>query len=773
MKSIAIVIPWFGKELKGGAEQQAWQIAARLASGGYAVEVLTTCCKSFHDNWSVNHYKAGIAEVDGIRVRRFPVQSRNREVFDYVNSEMLRLPSSVLKPGVSPVHPDYEDVFINENINSPALLKNLRSHKNRYDSFIFIPYLYGPIIQGIPLVAEKAYLQPCLHDEVYAYLPEIEKIFHAAKGILFNSIGEALLGTYLYGPGIIGKSFVVGEGVEIKRNQQKITHTGTFHSENERYVLYLGRRDETKNTDFLVRAYERFKTSHHESSLRLVLAGPGQRSYGELVEGIRDLGLVSDEVKESLLEHCQALFQPSRNESYSRVMMEAWLYGRPFAAHSGCLATASAVDVSQGGWTASSEAQWSQLFETIDGADEKELREYGQKGYHYASENADWDKVLNNYKKVLGLSEKKHNKHYRQKRLKEIHQILPNLSYGDAISNHACAVKEHLRGLGYDSQIYVLYLDEKMRKEGVLFKEHSLDERASLIYHHSIGSDLTGYAVRHKGPKCLIYHNITPSHFFKPFRPAFASLLEKGRKELKNLARYFPVSAGVSEFNASELASYGFTNPLVVPIMITPDKWDIMPDKEVMKKYNDGRKNILFVGRLAPNKRQDYLMESFAHYLMMNPGARLILVGGNERNDPYYYYLRNVREKLKLTSSVIISGLVSDEELLSYYRTAHLFWSMSEHEGLCVPLIEAMWFDVPVLAYKSTAIGETLAEAGIMFTQKKDHSLTAALARVMVEDRSLREKIIKAQRKRRLDFLPGRVLSSLKSLIDSLERVGE
>jgi glycosyltransferase involved in cell wall biosynthesis len=772
MKTIGIVIPWFGKDLKGGAEQQAWQVARRLVSERHAVHVLTTCCRSFLDDWSVNHYKPGITQIEGITVRRFPVISRNREAFARINSEMLNLPRSALKPGVNPVHPDYSAVFINENINSHALIKYLRTHKEKYYAFIFIPYLYGPIIKGISVAAERAYLQPCLHDEVYAYLPEIAEAFHAVKGILFNSIGEAILGCYLYGPGIIGKSFVVGEGVEVNQDHRKIPSPGTFSIDSQRYVLCLGRRDETKNTHLLVRAYEKFRACNRESSLQLVLAGPGNNSFGESVDGLWDLGFVSDEVKESLLDHCRALFQPSRNESYSRVIMEAWLHGKPVAVHSDCLATATAVEVSRGGWLACSESQWSQLFEKIDSSDDKELHQHGRRGYFYSRENTDWNRVINNYKKALGLElplgikEKVHTKG----KLREIHQIMPNLFYGDAISNQACAIRDYLRQCGYNSEIFVQYLDKTMRGEGTVFALQSLDQNVGLIYHHSIGSDLTDYAIKHKGPKCLIYHNITPSHFFKPFRPAFASLLEKGRKELTKLAPHFPVSAGVSEFNASELHSYGFYQPFVVPIMVMPHKWDMMPDREIMKKLSDGRTNILFVGRLAPNKRQDHLIEAFSYYLTMDSAARLILVGGSERNDPYYYYLRNISEKLGLAQHVIITGLVSEEQLLAYYRTAHLLWSMSEHEGFCVPLIEAMWCDVPVLAYKSTTVKETLDKAGIMFTHKKYPALVASLARILISDRNLREKIIKAQRKRRLDFLPRHVWPKLHSLIDALQR---
>ncbi|MHC5730942.1 MAG: group 1 glycosyl transferase, partial [Nostoc sp.] len=135
-----------------------------------------------------------------------------------------------------------------------------------------------------------------------------------------------------------------------------------------------------------------------------------------------------------------------------------------------------------------------------------------------------------------------------------------------------------------------------------------INRQAGLIYHHSIGSELTDYAIAHPGVKCLIYHNITPAEFFLPYRPEFAKILEKGRNELKQLAQYFPISVGDSAYNAAELAESGFSEPGVLPIATNPSKWDIPADAELMQQLQDGKANLLFVGRLAPNKRQDQLI---------------------------------------------------------------------------------------------------------------------------------------------------------------------
>lgn len=772
MKPLAIVIPWFGKDLKGGAEQQAWQVATRLARRGHQVEVLTSCGRAFQENWAINHYRAGVSQQDGIKIRRFKVDRTNHDDFNRVNGLMLSLSASTLKPEVNPVSIDDANIFCSENIKSTQLLKFLKNKYQHYQAFIFIPYLYGPIINGLPIVAERAFLQPCLHNEVYAYLPQVTNIFHLAKGLLFNSEGEEQLARHLYGPGIISKSVVVGEGVEVGQHYDPaLTHVGNLSVKKERFILYLGRRDTTKNTDCLVKAYTIFKQQQPNSNLILVLAGLGDKSFNGSVPGLVDLGLVEESEKEALLANCLALFQPSRNESYSRVIMEAWFYGRPVAAHRDCLATATAVESAKGGWLAATEVEWAELFAKIDQLPEAQLTKYGISGQAYAEENAEWDRVIERYETVLGLSEKAIavSVEPRQRKLKEIHQLMPGFSYGDAISNYVRAIRDYLRQCGYKSEIFVEHLDPRVAHEGKVAYTKSISPEAGLIYHHSIGCEVTNYAIAHPGSKCLIYHNITPAKFLLPFRPDVAQLLEKGRAELSQLAQHFPLSVGVSAYNAAELVASGFSQPGVLPIAVDPKKWDMAADAQLMQQLQDGKSNLLFVGRITPNKRQEHLLEAFAYYLTMDREARLILAGGGDINDPYYHHILNTIQRLRLTRYVMLAGQVNDAQLLAFYRTAHLFWSMSEHEGFCVPLVEAMWFDVPILAYKSSAVPETLGKAGLMFNTKDDLVQVAALAKLMVRDETLRLKVTKAQRQRRNNFLPDVVYEKLTDLTWKME----
>ena len=680
---------------------------------------------------------------------------------------LLNFDVANLLPGVSPIATDDAAIFVNELIRSDALLNFLRENKQTYDWVIFLPYLYGPIIHGISIVGGRAILQPCLHDEPYAYLPQIAQAFYDAQRLFFNSDGERELALKLFGPGIAPKSVVVGEGIELdsaKGNDP--SRDSAAHGSVGRYVFYLGRKDQGKNVPLLIRAFQRFRLVRPNSDLQLVLAGNGSI---ELMgcDCTTDQGLVTEAQKSELLRNCVALMQPSANESFSRVIMEAWLYGKPVAVHSQCLATSVAVRESNGGWTANDEDDWARLFVKIDRAGPAELHELGENGRRYATRVADWRRVIQRYEKVFSESAKPARATRVSK--ESIHQVLPNLAFGDAISNQALFIRDFLRREGIESNVYVRYVDPRIAHECEVFSSGCILPRDSVIYHHSVGTELTPHLIAHQGPKFLIYHNITPAEFFEPYRPEFAHVLRQGRRELHKLAGHFPNSAGDSTYNADELRECGFCDPTVLPICVDPAKWNCPPDPIVMERLQDGRTNILFVGRIAPNKKQEELVRAFSYYLALDPTARLILLGTSDPDDPYVAHVHDTIHLLGLADFVLRPGSATEAQLAAYYRTSHLYWSMSEHEGFGVPLVEAMWFDVPVLAFRSSAIPETLGEAGLMLNDKSNLAQAAALARIIVSDSAIRAHIIRRQRERRVRFLPYEIAPLLAQLATGLK----
>jgi glycosyltransferase involved in cell wall biosynthesis len=847
VKRVAIVTPWFGESPGGGAERQARELAARLSARGHVVEVLTTCSRSSSGDWSASQHAPGVEIEDAITVRRFAVDVRDARAFDDANAKLLALARDELKVGVSPVAEDVERNFVAHNLNSSALVGFLRDTGESFDAVLFLPYLYGTTLIGLPVVAARALLQPCLHDEPYAYLRAVAETFRAARRILFNSEGERELARQLYGPGIHTRSRLVGEGVEPARldaqeiagrrtNEQRIDRQQTDEQQIDesptgaemisdalpaelrgaRFVLYLGRRDATKNVDLLARAFRRFKANHPASDLSLVLAGAGRESFHAPAEGIHDLGLIGEETKSALLCAARALFQPSRNESFSRALMEAWLAARPVAAHRRCLATALAVERARGGWLAATGAEWARAFAIVAAASDEELNQLGARGRAYAREHADWNKVIDRYEAVLSELEparttvgaglvpapsgtathQDSSPHHVDETgrgfaltrdgqgqalplqastspraaLRAIHQLLPDALHGDAITNHALSIRDYLRGAGFASEVFAKRREETLAREAQLFDGAEIDPSAGLIYHHSIGSEVTAAAIAHAGAKCLVYHNITPAEFFAPYRPGFAWLLEAGRASLRRLARHFPCSVGDSAFNAAELRACGFHAPGVLPIIVSPDRWNIAPDEALMRELQDGQTNLLFVGRVAPNKHQDALAAIFAGYVQLDARARLVVAGEGDDSDPYFRHVLRSVERLGLARRVVVTGRVTESALLAYYRTAHLYLSPSEHEGFGVPLVEAMWFDVPVLARRGTAVTETLADAGVLYDADESHARIAQLAhRLARTDEDLRRRVCLAQRRRRNAFTPAALRPVLENLLRRME----
>lgn len=349
----------------------------------------------------------------------------------------------------------------------------------------------------------------------------------------------------------------------------------------------------------------------------------------------------------------------------------------------------------------------------------------------------------------------------------QIHQILPALSYGDAVSNDAIAILETLKNLGYDSNIYARHIDPKVSKYARNIDKYKDDPSNILIYHFSIASfEVTNFVKQLKCFKILIYHNITPKEYFQNYDFSLYQMCAKGLEELKDLRNYIQLGIGDSEYNRSELERVGFLNTDVLPIMVNFKKYDKILINYSNNIIKDGMINFLFVGRLSPNKRQDDVIKTFYYYhKYIDRNSKLYLVGA-EQIRGYVSQLKGFVNKLGLTNDVIFAGLVNDNKLAKYYKYSDIFLSMSEHEGFCVPLLEAMYFRVPIIAYASTAIPYTLGKAGILLN-KKNYIEIAELIDALLKDKILKERIIKKQQERLNDFNKEKISNKLVEIIDN------
>jgi len=755
MRHIAIVTPWYGDDAVGGAETVARELAARLAQT-CEVTILTTTSRAFLSAWDEPFYAEGETRDCGYTVARFAVDPRDRAAFDAINADLLALdPANWRELGM---RAPQTNAFIDDSINSRALERHLRVEAtSRYDAVIFLPYLYGVIVRGIEAYPGPAHLLPCLHDEAYARLPRIEAIFHRAASLLMNSAGEAELALRLYGPGIVHKMTVIGLGIE-RETQPGILPPDIAGP----YMLFVGRRDATKNVDWLIETFHAYRANGSDRSLALVLAGPGERSYDDRENGIVDLGFVSAETKRSLIAAARGLVQPSLNESYSRVVMEAWLERRPVAVQRACLATAIAVEASGGGFAAESAEEWSRVFAAFEGGPDEPLLEMGARGEAYAREYADWERVIPHLLDTLfGRADAP------RKRGKRIDQFVQTLEYGDAISDYALHIRNRLRTLGYDSDIFAEGIGPRVAGEAISFYDRSFDDASAVIYHHSIASKATQTIAALGVPKALIYHNITPAHFFAPHAPGFAELLDIGRAQTPPLLPRFNALVADSEFNAEELREMTHAPVRTIPVVVDFRRFDRMPDQRVFARRFHGT-NVLFVGRVSPSKGIAKLIDAFEAFLCLDPHAHLSIVGRYDPADRYYESLMRTVFERRLEEAVTFTGLVDEAELTAYYRSADVFVSLSEHEGFCVPLVEAMFFELPIVALGTTAIPETLGEAGLMVDEKTTAEEIGALIHAVCGTPKLRERVVAAGRRRRTYYLPDAGERRIDALIEAL-----
>ncbi len=321
----------------------------------------------------------------------FPVDTRDRVAFNRANTVLTTMPRIGLHGDRNVLDAVQTRAFVGENINSKALLAHLRDHGTAYDAVIFVPYLYGPTLAGVPLVADRAFLIPCVHDEAYAYLEPVRAAFDAVQGVLFNSVGEEETATAIYGPGLLAKSRVIGHAVEPVPPPATPISIGSFAPHRSRYVLYLGRQDASKNIDFLIESFRAFRERRVASSLQLVLAGP--RGSAHTGDGILDLGAVSEPAKAALLTYARALAQPSIHESFSRHSTNRGTRARPVLVHGECRATARAVEDAGGGWIGSSLEEWVRMFAAVDESADDAIDALGERGWAAALDNGAWDVV--------------------------------------------------------------------------------------------------------------------------------------------------------------------------------------------------------------------------------------------------------------------------------------------------------------------------------------------------------------------------------------------
>ena len=351
-----------------------------------------------------------------------------------------------------------------------------------------------------------------------------------------------------------------------------------------------------------------------------------------------------------------------------------------------------------------------------------------------------------------------------------VNQWVPAAHRGDAIGDSARRVRDLLRALGHESEIYALTIDDDLLGEVRQFQQAGATRGDVTIFHYAVPSPMTeAFAALPRG-RVLQYHNVTPAHFFASYDANIFRLATLGREQIRGLAGRTDVALGDSEYNRRELEAFGFSNTDVFPIAVDLDKIRRAPRRPALERVlSDGLSNFLFVGRIVPNKKiEDHirLAEHYKRYVDLD--YRFIFVGRTDGLPRYYNTVRALIAEYRMPADrFVFTGPVSDEDLVAYYRHASVYVSLSEHEGFCVPLLEAMSADVPVLAYASTAVPDTLGGAGMQFTPK-DLEFAAELLGELAYNDSLRTRVIDGQRRRLASFGDGRLQDDLTRLLSKV-----
>ena len=353
-----------------------------------------------------------------------------------------------------------------------------------------------------------------------------------------------------------------------------------------------------------------------------------------------------------------------------------------------------------------------------------------------------------------------------------------SIELGDAVSNDMIGMYNALIEHGFEVRLFVKEctvngLQVTSVKQITQFLK---DPNDLFIYHYATGWDVGIKLLQDLQCKKVVkYHNVTPPSFFDGISEDYANVCREGRLQLAQIAHMdVDLYLADSEFNKGELIAAGCKSnkcKYVPPFHHIDRLFSMHPDQNVMNQYNDGKINILTVGRLAPNKGHPALIASFAdYYYHYNSNSRLFIVGKlDKRLNSYIRTLHEIAARFHLKESVVFSGGVSDEALKAFYLLTHVFMLMSEHEGFCVPLVESMAMKIPIVTYGSSAVSGTVENAGFVWDECVPEFFSCSINRIVREE-PLREALIRRGWNRYINMFTTQKIetSFLESLKDFL-----
>lgn len=348
-----------------------------------------------------------------------------------------------------------------------------------------------------------------------------------------------------------------------------------------------------------------------------------------------------------------------------------------------------------------------------------------------------------------------------------LHQFLTGATEGDAITGQAMIMRQRLREFGLQSQIYAQHIHPSVEEEVRHLSRYrrGQDEKWA-IYHHSIGSDVPDYLAKRPLQLMLIYHNITPTTFFERSDPMRMELARQGLAQLLSLREQTGLALADSAFNELDLLEAGYENTTVLPLTLDTKHFDLPLNEALAAQLQRNGPRLLFVGRLAPNKKQEDLVKLLYFLRRLEPNAQINLVG-DRWEVGYDTWIETLAADLKIDDGVTLTGKISQQDMVTYYKTSDFYVSMSEHEGFGLPLIESMYLSLPVLAYSTTAVPDTMGDAGVQFL-RKDFERLAELIQLLMKNQALRQRLIARQNERAQNFLEPVVRTQFERILQQV-----
>lgn len=367
---------------------------------------------------------------------------------------------------------------------------------------------------------------------------------------------------------------------------------------------------------------------------------------------------------------------------------------------------------------------------------------------------------------------------------RKFYQLVHTLSYGDAISGEVLTLARVAKQLGYEPAIFALNIHPHYKSGAYSvriadicdFPPELLEQSTRIgqsdcievVLHYSLGSPLNQLYRRLSGvTRSLIFHNLTPPHWFRAVNPRIVRDLEGGFSELPELCAISTRIIADSAFNAAELANLGF-EAQVLPLPVDQSRWQEPPNAGLKSLVAaEGGVHLLHVGRIAPNKCIEDIIKifHFFHY-HFERNSRLWLVGIDIDTEIYSFALKRLARELEVDAFVNFVGGLADSEVRALYESSHAYICMSEHEGFCLPVLEAMYFGLPVIAYKSSAIADTVGNGGVLVLEKR-HADIAALINLICRDQSMRTKLVQAGKDRVAGFTFEKFLQDFAGIFEA------